>query len=91
MRCAVDLAPLRAEPRDDAEQVTQALRGEPLAVVESRDGWARVVTAYAYPGWVRSEHVEEGEEGWKALSPDRLEKMISKRGTAMRGRDRSDR
>jgi cell wall-associated NlpC family hydrolase len=57
----VDLAPLRAEPRDDAEQVTQALRGEPLAVVESRDEWARVVTAYAYPGWVRSEHVEEGE------------------------------
>ena len=30
MRCAVEVAPVRAEPRDDAEQVTQALRGEPL-------------------------------------------------------------
>jgi len=37
------------------------------------------------------EHVEEGEERWKALRPDRLEKMISKRGTAMWGRDRGDR
>ncbi|MDX6509750.1 MAG: Bacterial dipeptidyl-peptidase Sh3 domain, partial [Gaiellaceae bacterium] len=29
-----DVAPVRAEPSDDAEQVTQALRGEPLAVDE---------------------------------------------------------
>ena len=48
------LAPIRAEPRDDAEQVTQALPGEPLEV-ESVDGeWARVRTAYDYPGWVRA-------------------------------------
>ena len=55
MRCAVDVAALRAEPRDDAEQVTQALRGDPLTVEELRDGWARVVTASDYPGWVREE------------------------------------
>ena len=54
MRCAVEVAPLRAEPRDDAEQVTQALRGELLAVEEERDGWARVVTGYGYPGWIRA-------------------------------------
>jgi hypothetical protein len=53
MRCAVDVAPMRAEPRDDAEQVTQALRGEPLKVLERRGGWARVITAYDYPGWLR--------------------------------------
>src|SRR5260221_1166113 len=61
MRCAVDVAPLRREPADDAEQVTQALRGEPLHVEERRDGWARVVTAYDYPGWVRAEELEDGE------------------------------
>jgi cell wall-associated NlpC family hydrolase len=55
------VAPLRAEPRDDAEQVTQALAGEPLRVEELRDGWARVVTAYDYPGWVRASALEEGE------------------------------
>jgi gamma-D-glutamyl-L-lysine dipeptidyl-peptidase len=50
--CAVEVAPLRAEPDGSAEQVTQALRGEPLDVLELRDGWARVRTAYDYPGWV---------------------------------------
>ena len=34
MRCAVEFAALRAEPDDAAEQVTQALRGEPLRVEE---------------------------------------------------------
>jgi gamma-D-glutamyl-L-lysine dipeptidyl-peptidase len=61
LRCAVAVASVRAEPSDEAEQVTQALRGEPLRVEERRDGWVRVVTAYAYPGWVRDAHVEEGE------------------------------
>ena len=61
MRCGVDVAPVRADPADDAEQVTQALGGEPLRVEERRDGWARVVTAYDYPGWVREEALEEGD------------------------------
>jgi gamma-D-glutamyl-L-lysine dipeptidyl-peptidase len=50
---ARQLAPLRAEPSDDAEQVTQALAGEPLRVLEERSDWIRVETAYAYPGWAR--------------------------------------
>jgi cell wall-associated NlpC family hydrolase len=56
--CSAELAAVRAEPRDDAEQVTQVLRGEPLTVEEARDGWARIRTAYDYPGWVREEHLE---------------------------------
>jgi gamma-D-glutamyl-L-lysine dipeptidyl-peptidase len=50
---ARQLAALHAEPSEAAEQVTQALPGEPLRVLEERNGWARVETAYAYPGWVR--------------------------------------
>lgn len=61
MRCAVDIAPIRAEPSDDSEQVTQALRGEPIVVQERHDGWVRVVTAYSYPGWMRTEHLEDGD------------------------------
>lgn len=61
MRCAADVASIRAEPRDDAEQVTQALGREPLRVEERRDGWARVVTAYDYTGWIRERALEEGE------------------------------
>jgi hypothetical protein len=53
VRCGLDAAPIRAEPRDDAEQVTQALRGDRLEVGECGDGWARVTTDYGYPGWIR--------------------------------------
>ena len=62
---ARQLAPLRAEPADDAEQVTQALRGEPLQVIEERGAWVRVETAYAYPGWMRREDLAgEPDAGW---------------------------
>jgi gamma-D-glutamyl-L-lysine dipeptidyl-peptidase len=50
--CVLDVAPIHAEPDASSEQVTQALRGEPLTVEEERDGWARVRTAYDYPGWI---------------------------------------
>jgi len=55
MRCGVEVAAVRAEPRDDAEQVTQALRGESLEIEERLAGWVHVRTSYGYPGWVRSE------------------------------------
>jgi gamma-D-glutamyl-L-lysine dipeptidyl-peptidase len=61
VRCALAVAAIRAEPREDAEQVTQALAGEPLEVELLRGGWARIRTAYAYPGWMRADAVEEGE------------------------------
>jgi cell wall-associated NlpC family hydrolase len=65
------LAAVRAEPRDDAEQVTQVLAGEPLTVEERRDGWARIVTAYDYPGWVREEVVGgEADPAWMAAEGD---------------------
>src|SRR5215471_3951764 len=54
---ARQLAPLRADPAEDSEQVTQALRGEPLRVLEERGEWANVETAYAYPGWARRAHL----------------------------------
>jgi len=50
-----EVAPVRAEPSDDSEQVTQVLRGEPLAVEERRDDWARIRTFYDYPGWIRQD------------------------------------
>jgi cell wall-associated NlpC family hydrolase len=61
VKCGADAAAVRAEPRYDAEQVTQALLGEPLAVEERRGGWARIATAYAYRGWIRAEALAEGD------------------------------
>jgi cell wall-associated NlpC family hydrolase len=55
--CSVDIAAVRAEPRDDAERVTELLRGEPVAVEGRRDGWARIKTAYDYFGWVHEDEI----------------------------------
>jgi cell wall-associated NlpC family hydrolase len=52
LACAVDVAPIHREPDPGSEQVTQALRGEPLTVEERREGWARIRTAYGYSGWI---------------------------------------
>ena len=59
--CRVDVAPIHAEPDEQAEQVTQALAGEPLRVEEWRDDWARVRTMYDYPGWVRRDALDGGD------------------------------
>jgi cell wall-associated NlpC family hydrolase len=61
MRCAVDVAPMRAAPDEAAEQVTQALRGEPLTILEERGRWVLVITTYDYPGWLRAGELEAGE------------------------------
>src|SRR5205823_2195734 len=36
----------------------ELLRGEPVEVEARREGWARIRTAYDYPGWVREEDLE---------------------------------
>jgi cell wall-associated NlpC family hydrolase len=51
--CGVDVAAVRAQPDDASEQVTQVLRGEPVTVEETHGDWARIQTAYEYPGWVQ--------------------------------------
>jgi len=59
---------VRAEPDDAAEQVTQALADEPLAVEEARGDWARVRTAYGYPGWIHTAALGDEPDGeWPGL------------------------
>jgi len=52
LACALEVAPIHRDLDAASEQVTQALRGEPLTVEETSGEWARVRTAYDYPGWV---------------------------------------
>jgi cell wall-associated NlpC family hydrolase len=67
------LAPVRATASEDAEQVTQVLPGEPVRVEATEGDWARVRTAYDYPGWIRSGALGgEPDAHWldrKATSP----------------------
>ena len=54
--------------------MTEALPGEPLLVLESRDGWARVRTAYDYPGWLPQDALGgEADAGW--LDPSAREPL----------------
>jgi cell wall-associated NlpC family hydrolase len=80
---ARQLAPLRAKPAADAEQVTQALAGEPLGVLEEHGDWVRVETAYAYPGWVRREDLagEPDAEWLRPVAADPVEHARTLLGT----------
>jgi gamma-D-glutamyl-L-lysine dipeptidyl-peptidase len=65
LSCGLELAPLFADCDSASERVTEALLGEPLIVEERRDGWARVTTAYAYPGWIAAEALSPAApSGW---------------------------
>jgi len=68
VRCSAEVAPVRASPSDESEQVTQALLDEPLQVVERLPGWARVATAYGYDGWIRDSALDAGDAVLPALS-----------------------
>jgi gamma-D-glutamyl-L-lysine dipeptidyl-peptidase len=77
------LTPIRGEPADESEQVTQALAGEPLRVLEERGHWARVETAYAYPGWVRRDQLggERDAEWLRPVAGDPIEHARTLLGT----------
>jgi gamma-D-glutamyl-L-lysine dipeptidyl-peptidase len=80
---ARQLAALRSEPAEDAEQVTQALPGEPLRVLDEQGEWARVETAYAYPGWARREALAgEPDASWlRATAADPVDHARTLLGT----------
>jgi cell wall-associated NlpC family hydrolase len=80
---ARQLTPVRAEPSDEAEQVTQAVGGEPLRVLAERGDWVRVETEYAYPGWARREDLGgEPRADWlRPVAADPVEQARTLLGT----------
>ena len=51
--CNLAVIPMRAEPSERSEQVSQVLFGEAFEILERREGWAQIVTAADnYTGWV---------------------------------------
>lgn len=51
------VAPLNAEPRVSSGQVSQALAGHPLELLERREDWLRVRGRDAYEGWMHQGYV----------------------------------
>ena len=51
--CFLKAVPLRREPDDRAEMVSQLLYGDGVVVIERQEKWSRVRCAYdGYEGWV---------------------------------------
>jgi hypothetical protein len=67
-----ELTPVLAAPEEAAERVTEVLPGEPFRVIETRDGWAEIRTAYDYPGWIKAGAVggEPDDEWLESRFPD---------------------
>lgn len=51
--CQVSVAPMRAEPSDRTEMVSQLLFGELIEIVEKKENWLHIHTDYDnYLGWI---------------------------------------
>lgn len=75
---SLPLIPLRAEPSERAEMVTQALYGERMLLLERQSDWVRVLLANdGYQGWCVFKMVTVCSlETW-----EEMEKQVSKRIT----------
>lgn len=56
------VAPLNAEPRVGSGQVTQALAGHPLLLLQRQDEWLRVRGRDAYEGWIHQGYTTTASE-----------------------------
>jgi len=72
--CNLAIIPLRAEPSDKSEIVSQVLFGEHFKIVEKHKQWSRIKLQYDdYEGWVDSKQYQEiSESNYEQLSKETL-------------------
>lgn len=58
------LAPLLARPEISAPRVSEALHGEPLALLERREDWLHVRATDGYVAWTHAGYVAVGSQDW---------------------------
>ncbi|WP_378174412.1 NlpC/P60 family protein [Aquimarina sp. SS2-1] len=65
--CNLSIVPLRSEPSDPSEMVSQVLYGEHFKVLEKRKKWSRIRLAFdTYEGWIdNKQYIEITEETYK--------------------------
>jgi len=68
--CNLGIVPIRLEPSDTSEMVTQSLYGDFFKVLEQRKKWSRIRFAYdKYEGWIdNKQYLEIEEDSYKLLS-----------------------
>ncbi|HSP83309.1 MAG TPA: C40 family peptidase [Gillisia sp.] len=73
--CTLSIVPVRSQPDDASEMVTQLLYGENFKILEERGKWSRIRIAFdSYEGWISNSQVSKiGEELYENLvSQERL-------------------
>jgi cell wall-associated NlpC family hydrolase len=67
--CNLSIVPLRVEPSDSCELVSQVLYGELFKVLEQRKSWSRIRLAFdKYEGWIdNKQYLEIDEDNYKTL------------------------
>ncbi|MEL0455998.1 C40 family peptidase [Flavobacteriaceae bacterium SZ-1-7] len=67
--CNLSIVPLRNEPADTSELVSQILYGEFFKILEQRKNWSRIRLSFdKYEGWVdNKQYIEINEEEYKSL------------------------
>ena len=60
---------MRANPRGDSEQVSQALLGDRVLLLETQDDYARIRTGDAYEGWAMRRHLRPALPGEPLIAP----------------------
>ena len=68
--CNLAIVPLRFEPSDKSEQVSQLLFGEHFKIIEQKPNWVYVELAYdGYKGWIDSKQYQTiSEEHYSILN-----------------------
>jgi len=68
--CALSIVPLRGEPSDKSEMVSQLLYGDTFRVLERTKKWTQIETTFdSYKGWIDTKQTREFD--WKNL-PEKL-------------------
>lgn len=68
--CTLSVIPCRKEPASTSEMVTQLLFGETYKVVEDKEDWVQIITAYDnYPCWISGkQHVSISETEFNSVN-----------------------
>jgi hypothetical protein len=70
--CNLSIVPLRNEPADASEMVSQLLYGEIFKILEQRKKWSKVRLAFdSYEGWIdNKQYIEINEEQYNSLNKE---------------------
>lgn len=66
--CQLSYIPVRSEPSDKAEMVTQLLFGESYRILDSNDKWSQIkIDQDHYEGWISTNQHADAYEGYEPL------------------------